>query len=211
MLLCCPLLEASQALATDCLCTALQVTVKAAPTLLASCPSPGRGGAAAGTSRGRGGGRGGAPAPAVVAATAVAAALGATAAAAASHLSNQRVATGERLHLNFLTLLEHVERHDGHLLACQERRFVVAYRVCGGEGWLPALAVQICPAAAVVGQMPGAGGGFAAPPALLRPAAWAEPTHFGAPPHPHCQRRRCRHLRSAYFCGCSSARAPGSD
>lgn len=51
-------------------------------------------------------------------------------AAAAAQLAQQPQATGERLHSNFLTVLDTVERHDAHLLAETELGFISTYKVC---------------------------------------------------------------------------------
>jgi hypothetical protein len=59
--------------------------------------------------------------------------------AAAGQLQDAPRATGERLHHNFLTVLETVQQHDAHLLAEKELGFVAAYKVgwgCMSTAWL---------------------------------------------------------------------------
>lgn len=76
----------------------------------------------------------GGPGPSPGAAARVAAALGRAAAAAATQLQQQPQAMGERLHHNFLTVLDTVQHHDGHLLAQEETGFIAAYKVPAGLG-----------------------------------------------------------------------------
>lgn len=58
----------------------------------------------------------------------LAAALGRAEAAAASQLQQPPQASGERLHSNFLTVLQIVQQHDAHLLADLETGFVATYK-----------------------------------------------------------------------------------
>lgn len=58
-----------------------------------------------------------------------AAALSRAEAAAKSHLQQAPQATGERLRTNFLTVMDTVQQHDGHLLAQLETDFISAYKV----------------------------------------------------------------------------------
>jgi hypothetical protein len=55
-------------------------------------------------------------------------------AAAAAQLAAAPRATGERLHANFLSLLDTVQQHDGHLLAEPETALIQAYKVMI-RGW----------------------------------------------------------------------------
>ncbi|KAI3439047.1 hypothetical protein D9Q98_001457 [Chlorella vulgaris] len=57
-----------------------------------------------------------------------AAALSRAEAAAKSHLQQAPQATGERLRTNFLTVMDTVQQHDGHLLAQLETDFISAYK-----------------------------------------------------------------------------------
>ena len=59
----------------------------------------------------------------------VTAALARAEAAAATQLQQAPRATGERLHANFLAVLDTVQQHDSHLLADLETGFIAAYKV----------------------------------------------------------------------------------
>lgn len=59
----------------------------------------------------------------------ITAALGRAQDAAAAHVQAGPQATGERLHANFLAVLQTVEQHDSHLLAELETGFITAYKV----------------------------------------------------------------------------------
>ncbi|PRW59254.1 fanconi-associated nuclease 1-like protein isoform X1 [Chlorella sorokiniana] len=62
------------------------------------------------------------------AASRVTAALSRAQDAAAAHVQAGPQATGERLHANFLAVLQTVQQHDSHLLAELETRFIAAYK-----------------------------------------------------------------------------------
>lgn len=49
--------------------------------------------------------------------------------AAAAHVQAGPQATGERLHANFLAVLQTVQQHDSHLLDELETSFIAAYKV----------------------------------------------------------------------------------
>ena len=66
----------------------------------------------------------------------LAAALGRAEAAAGAQVQAGPQATGERLHSNFVAVLNTVEQHDGHLLADLERDFMAAYRVRAAVRWV---------------------------------------------------------------------------
>ena len=103
------------------------VPVELQVSLAQASPAAAAAGAGPGSGRGRAARTAGASA-------AMAAALDRAERAAAAALEALPRATGERLHLNFLTILEHVQRHEGHLLLPKEEgRFIAAYQARRGQ------------------------------------------------------------------------------